>query len=165
MKPQNNNNDSDIPRDRILVEFLATRITDQQYLLEQELPSLKAAVELIRIFANNAMEKHLQAIVLLGDEAKEEVGGTFDEIYDHAAEVSFKAGYRWAHSTTDQGFLEAIIRFWVDSDDSPEAFTALQALILDRWPEIALNWDSFVAGVCEAFNEATDTLKDKPKEI
>jgi len=142
------------------ISELAGRIQDHESLVESEMTLIMEASDLIRqcnwialtelshVFECPENHEH-EALMELLEESTRLLELT-------ARTQSEKAGYAWAQTTEDIGFLTALLDTWSADDDGGDT----EYLLESRWPELSLNWSAFADGACRAHNEATDCLTE-----
>ena len=137
------------------ISELSTRIQDHLSLVDSELAGMAEASELIR---NHTRTKLAEVSDLLEssddqeDSLFEKIEQSLILIQANAKTESYHAGYVWAQTTEDIGFLTALLDVWIAEDENGEA----ESLLESRWPGFSIKWDSFINGACSAHNEATD---------
>jgi len=139
---------------------LIDRICDHQHCIDQEMAWLSVASDRIVEITITA-SKHNARLLRLKGITKAEL---FHEIrhgllmqLEQIETEAFNTGYNWASNTPDIGFLTTLLDHWT----KPEDENAVHNLLVNRWPNIPMDWEAFIDGACCAHNEATDVLLEE----
>jgi hypothetical protein len=134
---------------------LSNRIQDHLILVDSEMTHVAEASKLIRNYTWAKLIEVSQILESSDDQEDslfEKIEQSLILIQANAKTESYHAGYVWAQTTEDIGFLTALLDVWIAEDENGEA----ESLLESRWPGFSIKWDSFINGACSAHNEATD---------
>ena len=139
---------------------LSTRIQDHLFLVDSELAGVAETSDLIRNYTRAKLIEVSQILESSDDQEDslfEKIEESLMLIQANAKTESYHAGYVWAQTTADIGFLTTLLDIWADDDEGGEA----EYLLESRWPWLSVKWDFFMDGACRAHNEATDHLLEQ----